>query len=66
MKPKFKDPLPFLLIIWCLFFLGGYYLDTLPKSELSDEIRYDLLVLPILLLVSVYLIYEQIRSCQNK
>ena len=62
MKPNKKASLLFLVVLWCLFFLGEYYLATLPNSGLASEIRYDLFVVPLLVVFSIYLIYEQLKS----
>ncbi|KKM79941.1 hypothetical protein LCGC14_1344850 [marine sediment metagenome] len=50
----------FLAFIWCLFLLWELQLQTATALDKSYEVRYDLMVLPFILLLTFYVLYSQI------
>ncbi len=48
--------------IWSIFILWEYQIHELTESLLSQIIRYDLLILPILVLFTAYAVYEKRKN----
>jgi len=53
---------PFLAGFWGIFILWELQIQSMTESLLSQIVRYDLLVLPILLLFTVYVYYENRKN----
>lgn len=65
MKKADKQQWIFLCIIWCLFLVWEFQLQRLPSLDESYEIRYDLMVLPLLLAITGYVLYSQLKINRN-
>ncbi len=48
--------------IWSIFILWEFQLQEMTESLLSQIVRYDLLILPILLLFTGYVLYENRKN----
>lgn len=55
----------FLIIIWSVFFVWEYQIQEMGSSMLNQIIRYDLMILPILLFITVYTLYNIYKSQKN-
>ncbi|WP_373517723.1 hypothetical protein [Pricia sp.] len=62
MKSADKQQWIFLIFIWCTFLLWEFQLQTLPSFDQNYEVRYDLMVLPVLLLITGYILYSQVKT----
>lgn len=57
-----KELFVFLLSIWVLFIGWEFQLQSLDETVLERTERYDLLILPILGIVTVYVLYLMLKK----
>ena len=55
-----------LLLIWSLFFAYEIEMQTAMKAYPDSMVRIDLLLLPFLIILSVYIVYILIREQNSK
>ena len=61
MKETHKEVWIFLILLWGIFLVWEYQILNLPDSVEENGIRYDLLVLPILVFSTVYILKKNKR-----
>lgn len=62
MKTIEKEVWVFLTILWGMFAVWEYQIVNLSSDTKDNSIRYDLLILPILLFITIYAVYTQKKN----
>lgn len=62
MKKTDRRQLLFLIFIWSLFLLWEYQIQGLSITDKDELVRYDLMVLPVLVVVSAYTLYSLLSA----